>query len=662
MPHLVDHAKIATLLLWCLVGSQSAGAQELPLTGPAFVIADEAYKAYARGDYAAAADRAREAIRLRPDVPSLKTLLANAESAGRGPSAARREAGSRASTGGRPEKSVANLTPPAAPQAAADPIERQAYALAESGYRAYDRKDYSGAAAFAAEAVRLAPTQRDYRYLLVNALLAADRVDDADAAATQALSALGPDAQLAAQQEQIQTARAQSSAASAYRAFDAGDFPQAVEAAREATRLAPSNRNYQALLANALFSASQYAEAEEATSRALAGQSDALLLAQRGYIRQRMNMPGPAKQDFESALAVGSLPVVTEIGLLVQLGRKQEAKSAFEAALSGGRLRDVPQAQVAYLAASVGDDAEALAAFDRADATGQLKNTAYQDAAFAALRSRNDAQAIGYFKRTVDEVEGLRLQMAPQLLFDTRRAVAEVSRDWGIIASLSYRGAVSGFGVEAGPSDSIQGGVEAYWRPWGYNNGQYAEVFVRGFETLHSNGGATGLDTLQTAVGLRYKPLTEQNLVVSLSRVMSPRKGRNDWLAQLAYSADRGTDLRIDVPSWWTARASGELGRYLNAHQSYALADLQLGRSFRLGDEHGRWVLFPHLSLAADYDSAAAEQGSAGIGPGITARYWFREDAYSAPRSYADLSVQYRARLSGAARAKGLFIATTLSY
>jgi hypothetical protein len=212
----------------------------------------------------------------------------------------------------------------------------------------------------------------------------------------------------------------------------------------------------------------------------------------------------------------------------------------------------------------------------------------------------------------------------------------------------------------------VQGGIEGYWRPWGYQNGQYTELFARAFQTLYSDGGASGGSTLQTAVGIRYKPLAAHNLVASLSRVISPSGGRNDWLAQLGYSADVGTDLRVDTTSWPTRRAFLEVGRYFSAGQSYALGEFQAGKSFRVGDGEtegsGRWVLFPHLSIAADYDSGALESSAMGLGPGLTARYWFREDTYAAPRSYMDISLHYRGRLSGAQRAKGVFLTTTVSY
>ncbi|MBC7548474.1 MAG: tetratricopeptide repeat protein, partial [Polaromonas sp.] len=352
-------------------------------------------------------------------------------------------------------------------------------------------------------------------------------------------------------------------AASAYKAFDEGRFGAAADSARSAVQLSPANRDYQSLLVSALTRAGQYPEADTVTSSLIAADGrDAAMLAQRGAIRQQLGQPELAKVDFEAALArsaeisgsggslVGQLPATTEIGLLADVGRKADARRRFDAALATGATGDfaeVADADVAYLAAKIGNDTQALAAFNRADASGKLSNTAFQDAAYSAVRSRHDDQAVAYFKRVIDDVSALKLRMEPQLLFNTRRAVADITREGGVIASLSYRGAVSGLGVARGAAtDSLQAGIEGYWRPWGYQNGQYVELFARAFQTLYSKGGATGGDTLQAAVGARFKPFTEQNLVGSFSRAFSPGSGRNDWLAQIGYSLDTGTDLRVD--------------------------------------------------------------------------------------------------------------------
>ena len=843
-----------------MVGGVVQAQNELPLSGPAFALADQAYKSYAQGDYRAAADKAREAVRLRPDVSSLRALLRRAEAAQVSPPKV---------VGGAPGGPRAKRTSSGAvPSVTVSP----AFAAADAGYKAFDGGAFDAAIGHAARAVNLAPSNLDYRLLLINALAGANRLAEADQAVSAATAQVGDNPRLQAQRNAIAQRRAQApgaaafaalerrdtesaianarsairlapgdaayrqllvqallqgdqlveaeaaasdamaldatdpspqvlraytrqrlgrsseasadfnqalaqprlgafarrqirmiaadaataagnpqealallkdmppgadeladeevarrrraaaadvarpvvprpaitaanfaapvldcsridgpqrcvvlasgsggpvepgfaAAATAYKAFDEGRFSAAADGARRAVQLSPANRDYQLLLVSALTRAGQYPEADTVATTLLAADGgDASVLAQRGAIRQQLGQSDLAKVDFEAALArTGQLPAATEISLLAEVGRKAEARQRFDAALAIGATGDfagVADADVAYLAAKIGNDPQALAAFNRADAAGKLPNTAYQDAAYSALRSRHDAQAVAYFKRTIDDVGALKLRMEPQLLFDTRRAVADVTREGGVIASLSYRGAVSGLGTTPGAgTDSLQAGVEGYWRPWGYQNGQYVELFARAFQTLYSKGGNKGGDTLQAAVGARFKPFSEQNLVGSFSRVFSPSGGRNDWLAQLGYSLDTGTDLRVDVPSWWTTRISAELGRYLKAEQNYALAEFQAGRSYRVGDSDaggdGRWVIFPHVSLAADYDSTAADKTAVGIGPGVTARYWFREDTYNAPRSYIDWSMQYRARIGGAERGKGLFVNTTLSY
>src|ERR1700730_11254299 len=69
-----------------------APARELPLSGPAFTLADEAYRAMERRDYRTAVTKAEEAIRQRPDVPRLKRLVVAALEASGNPLEAERRA------------------------------------------------------------------------------------------------------------------------------------------------------------------------------------------------------------------------------------------------------------------------------------------------------------------------------------------------------------------------------------------------------------------------------------------------------------------------------------------------------------------------------------------------------------------------------------------
>ncbi len=457
-------------------------------------------------------------------------------------------------------------------------------------------------------------------------------------------------------------------AVAAYRALEAHDYAQAADKAAQAVAISPGNRDYQLLLVDAQLGAGRLADAEQAATAALALEpGDGAVLARRGSIRKRLGNDAGANEDFSAALATGQLAPAAEIGALADLGRKSEARSRFAQLQAGGELRNASDLDLAYLAARIGDDAAARESFARADAAGKLPETSLQDSAYTALRAGRDSEAVEYFKRTIDAADSLKLRLEPQMLFNTRRAVADITREGGVIASLIYRGGgsglVSGFGATPGivGNKTAQLGVEAYWRPFGYRNGRYVEVFARGFETLYSQvGGATGGDSLQTALGIRWKPFSTHNAVLSLSRVFT-KGAEDDWLAQAAYSLDLGTDLRVDVSDWWTTRVAAEVGHYMHNPQTYGLASAQVGKSFRMAGD-GKTVVFPHAVAAAEYNSRLVDKLSVGAGPGVSLRHWFREDKYAAPRSYVDFSLQYRFHLSGDERAKGLFLTSLISY
>ena len=737
---------------------------------PAYVAADAAYKAYERHDYAAAVTNAQEATRLAPSNRAYWQLLVNSLIA-----ANRLQEAEQALDQGL----QASGNDPAL-RAQRDTVRRgMAQAAGTAMYRALEAGNIRAATAAARSAVSYAPDNAAYRLILIDVLLRDEQFSEAERLAGEAVALLpdsavplalrayarqrqgrwedaradfdralqqrgltaatqrnlrliAADSALAARDPQRvigllqglpdsdteaaqrraaanrlavrtsaqgptltgtnfpppgldcgaaesgttcallpgQPARdpAYETAAAAYRALEARDYAQAAEKATQAVATSPNNRDYQLLLLDAQLGAGNLADAEQAATAALALEpGDAAVLAQRASIRKRLGNDTGASEDFSAALATGQLGPAAEVGALADLGRRSEARSRFAQLQADGRFQNASDLDLAYLAARIGDDQAARESFARADAAGKLPESALQDSAYTALRAGRDSEAVAYFKRTIDAADSLKLRLEPQMLFDTRRAVADITREGGVIASLNYRGGgsgvISGFGATPGVvgNKTAQVGVEAYWRPFGYRNGRYVELFARGFETLYSQaGGATGSDSLQTALGIRWKPFSSQNAVLSLSRVFT-KGAEADWLAQIGYSLDVGTDLRVDVDNWWTTRVAAEAGRYVHNPQTYGLASVQYGKSYRMAGE-GKTVLFPHAVASAEYNSLLVDKLSVGAGPGVSLRHWFREDKYDAPRSYVDFSLQYRFRLSGDDRAKGLFLTSLVSY
>lgn len=479
----------------------------------------------------------------------------------------------------------------------------------------------------------------------------------------------------------------------AYAALANKDAASAQSLAEEAIRRAPRNPAYRSLLVSTLTEQKQVPQAIEAASQGLqANGDDARLLAQRGRLRQQTGDDAGARRDFTQALALGSLPSYEEASLYAALGQRRTARERLQQARDAGELQAMSDLQVAYVSVQAGDDEAAHEAFAKADADTGLTPTATQDAAYNAMRVNDDQQAVGYFKRVIDAEKAGELDLSDRQLFDTRRAVADVSRTWGLISTTSYRGNTSSSGLSAAPStggsdngrrgdssnDSLQNSTELSWRPLGYRNARFVELYGRVTDTLWSknNDSDTGLDALQGAVGVRAKPFSSLNIMTALERTfpLGSSDVDGDWLVRLGYGSSIGTDLRVDTDSWWTSQLFAEAGRYLEDSRNYFNSEWQGGRSYAIGGAGSRWVSFPHVVAAFDYDSkmdsrSRADGGTdyssgtaAGIGVGHNLRYWFREDAYNAPRSYVDISLQYRVKLSGDDRAKGVFARMTFSW
>ncbi|VVO52925.1 hypothetical protein PS850_00406 [Pseudomonas fluorescens] len=474
-------------------------------------------------------------------------------------------------------------------------------------------------------------------------------------------------------------------AGQAYASLARKDAATAVALANDAIARAPRNPAYRRLLVSALSEQKRVPEAIAAASEGLSiTGDDARLLAQRGRLRQQSGDDAGARQDFTRALALGSLPAYEEASLYAAIGQRRTARERLQQARDTGELESMSQLQIAYLSVQAGDDDAAHGSFRKADADTRLTPTATQDAAYTAMRVNDDEQAVSYFKRVIDAQGSGDLDMPAQQLFDTRRAVADVSRTWGLTSTTSYRGNSSSSGLSAAPTsgstsnDNLQNSTELSWRPLGYRNARFVELYGRVTDTLWSKNSDsdTGFDALQGAVGVRVKPFTTLNVMTAVERTfpLGSSDVDGDWLVRLGYGSSVGTDLRVDTASWWTSQLFAEAGHYINDSRDYFNSEWQVGRSYAIGGTGSRWVSFPHVVAAFDYDSKmhseTAADGSTdsssgkagGLGVGNNVRYWFREDTYNAPRSYVDFSLQYRVKVLGDERAEGVFARLTYSY
>ncbi|AEA69047.1 bacteriophage N4 adsorption protein A [Pseudomonas brassicacearum] len=641
----------------------------LPLSGPAYTAANEAYSAYERKDYDLAITKAREALRQRADVTRLNTLIELAE----------RDKKLR----DQPQPLAASRPASAAP----------GFVAASQGFKAYDREQFGLAAQSARKAVTQAPRRREYRLLLIDALQRQQHLEEADLATTDALGVFANDNTLLMRRKAIRRQLAVPLATQGYRALEQGNTVLAVDQARKAVAWAPEIAANQQLLISALLAAKADVSAEQAASAALAlDDHQAAPWILRSFARNRQGKTQAAQDDLHQAQSLAGLSAGEARDIRFAQAQSsppvllcQESTYGLTCSISPGNTggqAPVSDLQLAYNWVRAGDDESAHAAFRKADATTRLAPAPAQDAAYNAMRVHEDDEAVAYFKRVIDGQKTAETPLSPQQLFDTRRTVGDVSRRLGLTSTTSYRGSSSS-GLSAAPgtsssgsesNDLLQNSTELSWRPLGYRNGRFVELYGRITDTLWSKNSEsdTGADALQGALGVRVKPFSSVNIMAALERTF-PLGSSNvdgDWLVRLGYGSSIGTDLRVDVPSWWTSQLYAEVGHYINDSRDYFNSEWQVGRSYAIGGTGSRWVTFPHVVAAIDYDSKMKSEAgggfssgdAGGIGIGNNVRYWFREDAYNAPRSYVDLSLQYRARVFGEDRAKGVFARLTYSY
>lgn len=459
----------------------------------------------------------------------------------------------------------------------------------------------------------------------------------------------------------------------AYAAMAQHHTAEAADLAAQAVALAPRNVAYQQLWVEALVASGRPMAASTLVASALVDHpADVLWRVQAARVALALGQREQAQAHADQALVLGGLDPAAEVALLLDVGRTEAARLRLHETLNRRTPGDPPALSWAYLALRAGDDALAHGVFAAHAQQGALSAQAHGDAGFTALRLRLDADAEGHFKKAIDltvaQLPSAQAAASSQPLFSLQRSVAEVSRRMGLMGSWtqgSERGQTgAGYTGLAASSLSTVAGLEAYWRPWGYQNGEYLEPFVRGYAVLRdSSGGPTGFGEGVASVGLRYKPMSAHSLMLSAWRQV-PLNGSSagDWLAQVSYFNGLGTDLRVDLPAWWTAQVSADAARGLRRGQVVASLDLRAGRNHRLGEGGGRWVVQPFVAWHTDHNTDLTPRQSSTVDVGLGLRRWFRESAYAAPMSSMDIELRQRVAHSGAKTSQATQIRVSWSY
>jgi tetratricopeptide (TPR) repeat protein len=450
-----------------------------------------------------------------------------------------------------------------------------------------------------------------------------------------------------------------------YALLEQGRADEAAEAARRAVEADPYVEDYRLLQVDALLRANRASEAYEIL-RYPREAEDYRVASRRAEAATRAGLTIEASSAWDAAARTApdaesrAFALRSQILALLQIGDLDGARTVFDREWAGGGLRGPAPLDTANIAVAVGRDVEAQEAFRLAHNNAPLTGANALNAGYSARRIGDDSAAVYWFQLGLESWP-VDPAFDEQRQFEIRREIETLQRRWGASASVSYGTASTVSSGVLGADTVLQAGGEAYYRIGGYNDGRPLDVFARVYGTLDSDlGGATGGDTAQGWIGLRYKPFSNANLILEASRMIALGDlARDDWMLRAAWSAEAGGDLRFDRSSWPAWRLYADVAHLVDAEQTLGVAEARAGQAFRTSD---RDILTPFVFVRAYYDSLLADETAVGAGPGVAWRHWFRESDYGAPASYIDLSVGYQFSLSGDDRGEGVYLGLNLNY
>lgn len=255
--------------------------------------------------------------------------------------------------------------------------------------------------------------------------------------------------------------------------------------------------------------------------------------------------------------------------------------------------------------------------------------------AYAHKALGNKSQALNHFKSAIEHSK-----VVP---FTLRREVERLDNRFSLDGYVIYRAESSGPRPLGADLTQSQAGLEGTY----HLENPSVQTYARLLSAMEKGHLTPNPDSYQAGLGLKVKPLSGHNLVLSAERLVKIGGfARNDWMLRVGYSLNQGTDYREDRTEWWS------YSLYLDA----ALIDPADPDIFLTVQITGGYsmILAPGLLLQPRLTGLVTWQKDSfrlasliEAGPGLNVRYYFNETKYQAYRSYLDLSLDYRLKLSG---------------
>ncbi|MEE2567095.1 NfrA family protein [Hyphobacterium marinum] len=356
--------------------------------------------------------------------------------------------------------------------------------------------------------------------------------------------------------------------------------------------------------------------------------------------------PSAAAMYFERAIAVEDAAYRQfELALLLdRAGRGADAARAFETALAREPDNVDILLSAGYSARRNGRNEDAARYFERAMALDPDREGLAEDLGYALKDADDEAGAASAFRLAVDRLLD-DPSADPGQTYRLRREIEELEDNRYAYAFLSYRDTGAGNGPnlpELGPVESQIGG-EFGWRPDALNGqGTGVTLYGRGYASLGGRDFSLDEDSLQLGVGARWKPFAQQDINLSVERLIAGGDlARDAWLLRASAGWSDGLDWNPAEDSWNYTALYGDLA-YIPDDPEYfsAYASVRQGRRFRTGDG---WAVTPYVVGVAQYsEDGFANRDRFEAGAGVAVSRWLDQDRYRAYRQRIDFELEYR--------------------
>ncbi|MBN8543722.1 MAG: tetratricopeptide repeat protein [Alphaproteobacteria bacterium] len=503
---------------------------------------------------------------------------------------------------------------------------------------------------------------------------------------------LCPPVYAAQDEESLDYFRAYPIANRGYQLIKQERYEEAIPLFERAVEILPDNVGYRIQLAYLLLDVKRAADAERVVTSGLvrSPQETRLHEAYENVTGKRFIATNPTLVAEKPAAPVVELPVATPKALVPPAASApKRTKPRFVA------IVEQPGAEAYYAglkAQKDGKPEEAVAAFKRALAEEpdnrlyhislayahrNLKQNEPAIPHFAAgLKSRYDAKIGEDFAYTLKD-EGYREQAAQQFrkMLDTekdmkkfhavRRDIQQLEDEWVSYGSLTYRdGLARASGIPGIQSfnESMQYGFETIYGPerW-QRNERRVQLFAQAFASSNSGQFDLNDNTAQGAVGIRGTPLPATEWYLYAARLFPiGSQAISDWQLRSTYAYTMGYDIDPTETAWPYVFVTPDVSYLTNRSELFATLESRFGYSYR--PSHS-WVLTPHLVAAgAHQHNRNTSSDSVEVGPGISIKYWFDEEAKRAARASGELIFQWREAMGSTEDKSGPFVRFVMQY